>query len=112
MSIPLEYNPIKVFSIKDVMPEVYANTVPDAVKNSLVDCIPAILEQHMPGKRAVRIIDRGQWDRRIFEVVLDSGEVVVVKFILHEEWHYLISTQVNFTYRMTLGARMVQATGW
>jgi hypothetical protein len=83
MTIPLESNPFDIYSlISEFSPP------PKAILDGLADTIPGIIEKNLPGRKAARILDRGEWGRRIFEVVLDSDEVVMVKFRLYEDWLY------------------------
>ncbi len=83
MPITLETHPFEIYSLRDVYP-----SPPESVTGRLADCIPAILERSLPGEKATRITDRGEWGRRIFEVTLESGQVVMLKFRLHEDWLY------------------------
>jgi hypothetical protein len=83
MPIIHETDPFEIYPLIDAFPP-----SPASVTGDLADCIPAVLERSLPGKKATRILDRGEGGRRIFEVTLDSGEVVIIKFRVHEDWLY------------------------
>jgi len=61
---------------------------PKSVTDSLEECIPAIIEHYLPGQKIEKVIDRGTWGRRVFEVGLTSGEAFMVKFRIYAEWLY------------------------
>ena len=81
--IPLEREPFEIYPLREVFP-----ASPESVEGKLVECLPSILERCRPGRKITRLVDRGEWGRRVFEVTLDSGEVVLVKFITHDDWLY------------------------
>jgi hypothetical protein len=83
MTIIRETKPFVIYPLTNVFP---SPSIP--VSGDLTDYLPAILDRSLPDNKITRILDRGEWGRRIFEVTLDSGEVVLVKFIIHEDWLY------------------------